>query len=725
MSQRLLGVACLVLIGAGMSPAQFLPIELRAVSRSGAQVGSTVEMRVVAGDRLDEVNQLLFSHPGISAEVKTGEKLPLSESPEVEYGSFRVQVAEEVPPGRYEVRAVGRHGVSNARAFLVSERPTAEVAASHDPRQPTPLARDTWATASTSPEALDYYAVELTRGKSVRVDLLAQRLDSKMLGYLKLYDPQHRLVAVSRGADGFDPILEYLPETSGIHVLAVHDVLYHGGPEHLYQLLVRDLPAEELVLADLGKDARTLPRVWTPESITAESEGGIDEPADPAAQVQTLSVPHEGTYWFAPKHGENLFEFPAEANQVVAIDVISHRLGEPTDGRLTVQKVERLAVDPSSSDPDSSSAATYHDLATVDDLQAVGDAAVRLRTSDPGLTFTAPASATYRLVLQDLDVGETLRQRQWYRLRLTEPNPGFDLVAYRSYPHRDASQSKPFGTKLFRGGAETIQVFVLRRDGWAGAVEVVAEGLPDGVQCAPIVIAKNQNQACLTLVAAEDAGAARADIRVVGTSVDDSHTSLAVPVCIVHARGAGRDFVRSRITSSLPVFVSADDLSPISLHLSAEATPKVKQGETLKLPVTVTRREGGQAVCLLRPRDLPPGVSAAEFSVAADKTDATVELKVAAGAAVGHYSIWMQGETKVKIQPNPQRLARAQAYRQELQELQDDPNSTQPKEALQAAVARADQEIEAAKNAAKEQEITAFVPTNVVTFEVTGAAEGS
>ena len=66
---------------------------------------------------------------------------------------------------------------------------------------------------------------------------------------------------------------------------------------------------------------------------------------------------------------------------------------------------------------------------------------------------------------------------------------------------------------------------------------------------------------------------------------------------------------------------------------------------------------------VLRGRDLPPGVSIGDVNIAADQSEASCEFKVNGGAAIGTYSIWMQAETKIKVKPNPQALARAQEYR--------------------------------------------------------------
>ncbi len=112
--------AILVVLVASPAAAQFNAIELNALSRSGGQSGTEFDLRTVSGNRLDEVDQLRFSDPRITAQLVTTDPLPLSEDRVANYGNFQVKIAPDTPTGRYEVRAVGRHGVSNPPPFWLA-----------------------------------------------------------------------------------------------------------------------------------------------------------------------------------------------------------------------------------------------------------------------------------------------------------------------------------------------------------------------------------------------------------------------------------------------------------------------------------------------------------------------------------------------------------------------------------------------------------------------------
>ena len=95
---------------------------LTAVFPAGGQAGSSVQLGLTGAD-LDDTAALLFSHPGITATPKTAEPGLGQSGPQPVEGAFTVQIPADVRPGFYEVRAVGRYGVSNPRAFLVGAAP--------------------------------------------------------------------------------------------------------------------------------------------------------------------------------------------------------------------------------------------------------------------------------------------------------------------------------------------------------------------------------------------------------------------------------------------------------------------------------------------------------------------------------------------------------------------------------------------------------------------------
>src|SRR5215470_309528 len=65
----------------------------------GGAAGSTVDFEI-AGVDLEGVESLLFDHPGLKATY-------------VKERRFHLTIAADMPPGTYDVRLVGKYGVSN------------------------------------------------------------------------------------------------------------------------------------------------------------------------------------------------------------------------------------------------------------------------------------------------------------------------------------------------------------------------------------------------------------------------------------------------------------------------------------------------------------------------------------------------------------------------------------------------------------------------------------
>jgi hypothetical protein len=565
--------------------------------------------------------------------------------------------------------------------------------------------------AKATTAEIDIYQIALG-DEPLRIELLAQQLDSRVIGQLKLFDASGHELASARGADDVDPVIETGPSLPpGKYLLAVHDFLYRGGEEYPYQVAARPIDqADSLIDRDDGAQGG-LPEVWGAPSFSLDEQDFTHQlvsagpsPSEPAA----IELPFDSTFWFPEQQRDAVFRFTAKKGEQWAIEVISQRGGQPSDPRMLVQRVE----------PQPSGPPKLHDIMTVDDSQNLSDGAVNLFSTDPVALLSIPESGDYRLAVRDLDVGKSLSEGQAFRLRITPPSTGFDLIAYRPYPNRDANQTQPVGSRIFRGGTESIRVFAVRHDGWNGPIQLSCQGLPEGVTASEAVVAPNQSQAELTLTATDDAPANVAPFRIVGRSEDGSIEHEAVPLSVQWGKGAGRDFIQSRIASSLWLSVSPHDTAPLRISVGDGEIAEVKKGESLKLPIKLDRREGGKAACVVRPRDLPGGVKAGEVTIPADKSDGELEFKVDPKAAAGTYSLWLQVETKIKFKPNPEALARAQAYRTHLQSLHDDPAQASKLDAIKVAIAEADKRVDAAKAAANDKELTVFLPSPTILLRI-------
>ena len=100
--------------------AQLPSTQLFAIFPTGGQAGQVVDLQLTRGHDLEEIHRVIFNHPGISALPKLEN---VADTLKDVSNPFTVTISADVPPGPYEVRAVGLYGVSNPRTFVVGTQP--------------------------------------------------------------------------------------------------------------------------------------------------------------------------------------------------------------------------------------------------------------------------------------------------------------------------------------------------------------------------------------------------------------------------------------------------------------------------------------------------------------------------------------------------------------------------------------------------------------------------
>ncbi len=669
------------------------------------------------------MDRLLFSDPRITATVKTDDPLPFATERRNRSQQFQVTIGGDVPTGIYEARASGRHGTSNPRAFFVSRLPHQPLSgAANRTDAPVPMPFDTHVIGKANGAAIAFYQLSLSAGQTLRVDCLAARLDSQMLPVIALLDANGKEVQRATGTDLHDPSLIIAPKQSESYHIAIFDQLYRGGEEFYFQLLVTNQSSERPEVQEVQRwlDANTKTVVASPGQVLTTvspqsiSERPVGEPqtvqeARPEA-VQVITPPVTLQGWFETRNDRDQFEFQGEPGKEWVFEVVSQSINGIADPVLRIERLEEV--------PEQAPKRTL--VAEQDDGPTLGDMAFRLRSRDPVLRFNPPAPGKYLVTLKDADTGPRTEHQRPYRFHVRPPSPDYVLLAYPAPVVREPNDARPQALRLRRGGVAAVRVIALRRDGFAEPIEVRAEGLPAGVACDAAWIAGNQNETHLMLKANEDAPVFDGALQIVGHARGDANApALPVsPATIARPNAPNRARITSRLATQLWLNVSDVDLAPLSLQLGDGQTLETTRGANLPVPVKLTRRAGADQNCVLRPRDLPPGMTMGEVVVNADKSEANVELKITPGTPVGEYSVWVQGETKVKIATNPQAIARAEAYKATLQQIAADPARAAEQAAVQEAIKQADKLIEQAKPGSQPRDLGTFVPSTLVRVRV-------
>ena len=185
--------------------------------------------------------------PKADPKVKPDPKKPEPPAPPVT--QFKVTIGKEVPPGIYDVRVIGKNGISNPRAFGVGVlNEVMESKNSSD--SPQTVALESTVNGRVEANAIDYFRFEAKAGQRVLVCCDARAIDSKLEPVLTLSDRAGHEVSRSRSGG----LLDYAPGADGEFTVHLHDVTYRGGAEFFYRLSIGTFPHIDYVVPLTGGD---------------------------------------------------------------------------------------------------------------------------------------------------------------------------------------------------------------------------------------------------------------------------------------------------------------------------------------------------------------------------------------------------------------------------------------------------------------------------------------
>jgi hypothetical protein len=359
--------------------------------------------------------------------------------------------------------------------------------------------------------------------------------------------------------------------------------------------------------------------------------------------AQEITLPCEIAGRIEKKRDRDWYSFTAKKGDVYNIEVISDRIGAPTDMYFVLRNP-----------------ATKSDIIEVDENQDTFSLKFFARTDDPAVyRFTVPADGQYQLLVASR-LGDTVADtRHLYRVRITPDHPDFRLVVLPPDYHR------PDGSVIDQGGNLALTVLAWRQDGFNGDIALSAEGLPKGVTCVPQSLAAGLRHATLVLTAAADAPLGLAGIKIKGTA-----TIKGQPVVREARPGTTTWAVQpqqniptiSRLDRELllavrdkPPFTLTATIDKATLAQGDKATIDVKLARLapdFKNPVTVAAYEQANT----QPPAVPQGLllnNNQPLTIAADKTDGKFTVVVNANTPPGTYNLVLRGTAQVPFKKDP------------------------------------------------------------------------
>ncbi|QDU97173.1 hypothetical protein [Lignipirellula cremea] len=717
-------VACVVLLSAGPAWAQLNYPQLTSIYPPGGKQGSEVEV-TIAGANLDDTLKLMFSHPGLTASAKMNEADAVTPDPQPVENQFVVSIAADTPPGIYEVRTVGRYGISNPQAFQVGV--LTDVLDDNKNKKfdtPTELPVGSVATGRVDAGNRDYWKTTIKKGERVLIECAAQRLDSRMDAALILYDAAGRELDRSRDVIGMDPLIDFTAEVDGDYIIAVFDYVFDGGADYTYRLAVHNRPHIDFIFPPSGLPGsnneytiygRNLPggkpspdfdlEGLPLEMITAK----IQIPDDPDTEIAGRLAPHSAGLFQSVLHRVDSPEGASNGVSVAAALAPLSLEKEPNDGSDAAQMIQvpcefvgqfyprsdsdwiqfeakkgevynievyshRLGLDV---DPymmiqkvvtDDKGEVKVTDIGEADDPR---DRATKIgtdfdiSTDDPSYRLEVKEDAVYRILLRDQAGSAARDPRNVYRMAITREAADFAVVCSPA-PLRPANANiaVPSSLSVRKGGVVALDVNIIRYGGYEGEIEIQAENLPPGVTCQGAVSKGPHDLTALVFEADEKAVSWAGPIRVYGVAKVDG-APVRRRACggsmVIGTANRTNALPEFRLTRDLVLAVVDKEILPVQVTLGDGEPVQTVRGAKIEVPAKVLRRDGYKDAFKLSPVGLPAELKPKDLAIAATG-DGKLEIELTnAALKPGAYTFYLRGDVKFKYAGNQDAVEAAKA----------------------------------------------------------------
>src|SRR5262245_9894561 len=678
--RRLIVFSLALLLALAIPARADLPsVRLDRLTPLGGAAGTIVEVEVQGAD-MEEVKTLLLDHPGLKATF-------------VKERHFRIAIAADVPAGTYDVRLVGRFGVSNPRLFSVTHGLTdvAEKEPNDEPETAQKITVNSAVNGTSDGNRDDVFHFTAKKGQRLVIECQAGKLDSMMDATLAVTDAAGKPIVSNGDYFGRDPLVDFVAPAEGDYLVTVHDLSYRGG--HPYRLLVTDRPQVEnafpravraggpvelsvfgrnfghgaksslWLIFDLPLDQEKL-SITPPEALPRSGAyRSLDHPTDhsvlPTAATCTL------TGWQPRlKFGDIQVNGPP----LLLTDTPVTMEVEPNDTQEKAQPIKLPAVVSGRFDRERD--ADWYEFETTDAgnyafevyceriggradpylvvVDAKGNRVAELddfghrinafdgHLRDPSGMVNLAAKSKYRVLVQDRYRRGGARYQ--YVLSVRKPVPDFYVAAIHS------QNPGPAGTTIWRGGAVYLDIIIHQSGGFNGPITITAEAIPPWLHAAPTTIVNN-NRGTFVLWADDNAPAETVPVRLVASGKQGERT---IKREVRPYTRVWNDPAQSSSRPTRELVVAVRDSAPYSLAFSPEKV-EVTAGKKVELKLALDRKWGSSIknkVSVL-PLMLPNNIRLTNTEIGSDSNEVVVPIEVPQGTPPGEYTLTVLGQTQV------------------------------------------------------------------------------
>jgi hypothetical protein len=399
-----------------------------------------------------------------------------------------IEIAADAPLGARSWWLACARGGTGARSFLVGDLPEFIEAESNSlPERAESIALPVTVNGQIDGERdMDFFRFAADAGQVVVADVMAARLGSPLEAVVEFRDAAGKRLPVQECRVGSDPVVALRVPARGEYQLLVANLGLPGGPQFVYRISLSTLPYPRLAFPAGGMAGETrrldlLTLTGTPQwKVVSQDAALLAEPVgdwwQPAGMYPRLPL-DVGTYPEYIEQGDN--DTLATAAAVSSPVTLNGRLE-------TARDEDRFRFDARQGEPLSIECRPAGDGLPILPILSVHDAAGGTLASASAVdtpdrrpcleAWTPPATGTYLLKICDVQQGVAGGEEFVYRVAIQPARGGFELTL-----KSDAANHLP-------GSRTEVDVFVRRRGGFDGPVQVAAEGLPAGVRAEPLEI---------------------------------------------------------------------------------------------------------------------------------------------------------------------------------------------------------------------------------------------
>ena len=705
MKKALLLAGIAVIMTAIQTPAQQLPrATLSSVFPAGGQQGATLDVTVSGGD-LDDSNKLTFSHPGITAKQKLdGAGVPVANQYNVTIaktvpvgfhdvrvsgGRFGVTNVRSFAVGDLpEITSNGGTGLENAAEVKLGTIINGQAPSRNYAYYKVGLKKGQRVIVSCMARELDsnlepVLILKSSGGLELERSRLGEPVDFTPAADGDYYVGLHDFVYGGGAGHVYRLSVAERP-----HIDFVIPPVGEPGKQGKFTLYGRNLPGgvdsgmalegkplqKQVVTINLPGDAKARISL-AGTSPVGPSQAGFDgieyrlpsskgssnpvriffsdapviteiaAPNEKATDAQKITVPCDYAGLFYPRRDRDWVTFDAKKGDIYWVEVVSERLGAPTNPYFRVERVTK-------NDKGEEKVSTVKEV--TESPVNIGGTVFNTTTVDPTFRFSVSEDGMYRLVTYDMY--NRGAPNSLYRLSIRKEAPDFRLVSMIEGPPAMPNKALPIPTAfLRRGQVLPVKVMAFKRDGFNEPIEVNLAGLPGHVTASKATIYPGQNSALVLISAKDDATAWSGEVTVSGKATVNgkaiTHQARTADVTTVtYDTQSKKSKVRARLTGGMLITVTDREKAPLTIKAKEEKVWEHSVFGNIKIPINIAFDAGFKGVDKNVVLVGHPAVAKFKaVKVGKDKTEANIDLNLATyKLGAGNYTLYVRSQVKGK-----------------------------------------------------------------------------